>query len=230
MPAPLRRSLGALILCSAALGAQPAGESIADRVVGVVDDDPILASDMGRIIALGLMEPLEGEDESSFQSRVLERLIEQRLRSHEIERHGFQELPLSEVNQASEELVASFGSEAEYQRRLHELGLTEEAVREILAAQLLVLVFVEERLGPRVFVSLDSISEYYEKTLVPEMRRRGEPVPELGAVREQIRTVLREERLNREVELWTEELAFRADIVRYLDERPDELPAVVEIP
>jgi hypothetical protein len=230
MSAALRLSLGVLVLWSSALLAQEPEGSVADRVVAVVDDDPILASDMDRAVAFGLVRREPGEDEGAFEVRVLDLLIQERLRSHEIERHGFQEVPLSEVNQAYEDLVAGFPSQAEFERRLDELGLTEAAVKEILARQLLVLVFVEERLGPRVFVTLDNISDYYEGTLVPEMRRRGEPVPEPSAVREQIRTVLREQRLNREIELWTEELAFRADVIRYLEERPEELPPVVEIP
>ena len=199
----------------------------ADRIVAVVDEDPILASDLARAVAFGMVERLEDEEESAYERRVLDRLIEERLRFHEIDRYGFQELPLEEVSRSYGELRRGFGSRQAFDAELEELGLSEEQVKEVLARQLLVLVFVEERLGPRVFVSLDDIRQYYDETLAPAMRRQGRPVPELPEVREQIRTVLREQRLNEEIEVWTRELELQADIVSYLDERPDELPPPV---
>jgi len=223
----LRPLLGVLLLASGIAVAQAPQGTPADRIVAVVDDDPLLASDLSRAIAFGLTERLDEEEDDAYQRRVLDRLIEEKLRFHEIDRFGFQELPLEEVSRSFNELRRGFPSQEAFDSKLEELGLTEEQLKEILARQLLVLVFVEERLGPRVFVSLDSIREYYEETLVPTMRRRGRPVPELDEVREQIRTVLREARLNEEIEAWTRELELRADIVSYLEERPAELPPLV---
>jgi len=230
MPLCLRLSLGALLICTGVAAAQPPEGVLADRIVAVVDDDPILASDLHRAVAFGLVEQLGSEEDEAFRARVLERLIEEKLRFHEIDRYGFQEVPLDEVNRSFAEVKDLFANERAFADKLEELGLTEERVKELLARRLLVLVFVEERLGPRVFVSVDSIEEYYRQTLVPTMRQRGNPVPELGEVREQIRDVLRQERLNEEIENWTRELELRADIVNHLDERPVELPPVVGRP
>jgi hypothetical protein len=46
-------------------------------------------------------------------------------------------------------------------------------------------------------------------------------------VREEIRAVLREMRLNEEIERWTEELRQEADIVDYFDDPREELPPLV---
>ena len=46
------------------------------------------------------------------------------------------------------------------------------------------------------------------------------------AIRERIRGVLKEQRLNRELESWTEELRREADIVDHFDSTHGELPAV----
>lgn len=219
--------LGVLLLAAGIAAAQGPEGVPQDRIVAVVDDDPILASDLGRAVAFGMVERLEDEEDADYERRVLDRLIEERLRFHEIDRYGFQELPLEEVSRGYEDLQRRFGSRAAFDAKLEELGLTEDQVREVLARQLLVLVFVEERLGPRVFVSLDDIRQYYDDTLVPTMRRQGSEVPELPRVREEIRTVLREQRLNEEIEVWTGELALQADIVNYLEERPSELPPPV---
>ena len=80
-----------------------------------------------------------------------------------------------------------------------------------------VLIFVEERLGPRVFVGMAEIRGYYEEVLIPRLEEEGTEIPPLDEVREEIRAVLREERLNEELDLWTEQLRQDADIVDSLD-------------
>src|SRR5256885_16119909 len=71
-------------------GAGTAGQNtLRDRVLAIVDEDPILESDVLRIIALGLAQPKPGEAEGEFRRRVLAQLIEDRLRFHEIDRFGF---------------------------------------------------------------------------------------------------------------------------------------------
>ena len=52
----------------------------------------------------------------------------------------------------------------------------------------------------------------------------GETAPPLPEVREQIRAVIREQRLNEEIDRWTEELRIEADIDDFFDAPLDELP------
>ena len=53
--------------------------------------------------------------------------------------------------------------------------------------------------------------------LAPRLRREGEPVPPIEEVREEIREVLRQERLNEELARWTAELRREADVRDHLD-------------
>ena len=55
--------LGLLLATTA--GGQPS--EMVDRVVAVVDEEPILDSDLDRVIGLGLAELGEGEDENAFR-------------------------------------------------------------------------------------------------------------------------------------------------------------------
>ena len=158
---------------------------------------------------------------------MLEETIDVRLRFHEVDRFGLDRLPVSEVEAQYERIRGRFPDQDAFEAELTRLGLSPEQLKGILVRQLMVLSFVEERLGPSVFVSLDDIRTYYDDVLVPEMERRGERAPQIGEVREQIRAVLREQRLNEEIERWTDELERRADITRYLDREDRELPPVV---
>jgi len=203
-----------------------AAPQLVDRILAVVDEDPILASDVERVIGLGIAERGSGEDDRALRRRVLDELIEQRLRFHEVDRFGFTDVPVSEIQARFAEIRGRFPSPEAFRARLAELGMDEEGVRQLVARQLMVLTYVEERLGVRVFVGLDEIRAYYEQTLVPEMRRQGKPVPPVEEVREQIRGVLKEQRLNEELARWTEELRRQADVIDHFDSVHQELPAI----
>lgn len=199
-----------------------------DRVMAVVDEDPILASELERVIVLGLVQPREGESNEAFRRRVLDALVEERLRFHEIDRYGFEQVPVDQVEKEMAAIRGRFPSDEAYRKALRDLGMTQQALRQLVARQLMVLTHVDEQLGPRVFVSLDDITAYYRNVLTPEMQKQGAEVPPIEDVRDQIRAVLKEQRLNQELDKWTEELRRAADIQVYFDTPADELPPVVK--
>jgi peptidyl-prolyl cis-trans isomerase SurA len=211
-----------LVLVSGFSTAQDA--ALLDRIVAVVDDDPILESDLDRVIGLGLVQRQDDESERAFRRRALDRLVEEALRFHEIDRFGFSEIQLEDVELAYREIESRYENEDEFLRVLEALSMTPEELRQLVARQLMVLTYVDERLGPRVFVSSDDIEAYYVDTLVPELESRQASVPDLDEVREQIREVVKQQRLDEELERWTEELRQEADIEDYFDEIASELP------
>ena len=209
----------------------PRAPTLVDRVVAVVDEDPILDSDIERVVRLGLLPEIAGETSAGRRRRALDLAIEQKLRLHEVDRFGFEETPLELLDRQMEETRSRFPSEEAFRAELSRLGLDETALRQLLARQLSVLAYVEERLGPRVFVSVDDIGHYYNEELVPELRRNGAgaaEIPALESVRESIRAVLRERRLNEEIDRWTADLRSKADVVDYLDREARPLPPLVE--
>lgn len=218
--------MAAAALSSTPVPAQPtaAPATLVDRVLAVVDEDPILASDVEQAIGLGLETRRAGEGDEALRRRVLDALIEQRLRFHEVDRFGFTEVPVEEIEDRYGAIRARFTSQEAFRRRLREIGLSEEGLRQLVARQLMVLTYVEERVGARVFVALDDIRAYYDAVLVPEMRRTGAAVPPIEEVREQIRGVLREQRLNEEIERWTAGLRAAADVVDHFERAARELP------
>lgn len=220
-----------LALAAPAL-AQPAAPQknvLKDRVLAVVDEDPVLTSDVDRVVKLGLMKPNPGESEPAFRRRVLNSLLEELLRFHEIDRYGFVQVPVEEIEENVAKIRVQFADEAAFKKALKEVGLDLQGLRQLVARQLLVLTYVDERLGARVFVSLDDISKYYRNVLTPEMQKGGQPVPPLDEVREEIREVLKQQRMNQELEKWTEELRAAADVVIHPDEAGNKpLPPVVK--
>jgi hypothetical protein len=216
------------VLAIALSSGEASGLTLVDRIVATVDDDPIFFSDIRRLIDLGLAERDDQESERQLERRVLEGLIEQKLRLHEIERYDFHPVPEAEMERQLGAVQSSFKAPGSFERRLLELGLGEEGLRQLLGRQLRVLAYIEERLGPKILVGFEDIQTYYESELLPALDAQGVGVPELSEVQEAIGQLLREVRFNEEIELWTLELRLQAEIVDFLERPGRELPPVRE--
>lgn len=205
-----------------------ADHTLVDRVVALVDEEAILLSDVERVIDLRLVAARPGESREELQQRVLDGLVDQRLRFQAADRFGFIDVSVDRIEEEVKKIAAGFDSRQELEARLRRAGLTEAELRQLVARQLMVLNFVDQRLGARVFVSLDDIRAYYDDELTPRMEQQGKTPPPLEEVREEIRGVLKERRLNEEIERWTEELRREADVQLFLDQPAESLPPVVD--
>lgn len=197
---------------------------LVDRIVAVVDQTPIFHSEIEQVIDLGLVERTEGESLDALRRRVLSELIDQRLRAQQVGRFGTRTVSIEEIETAVAELRAAYPSEEAFEEQLRRASATVEELRQIVARQLAEVDYVDRRLGPRVFISLEDIQSYYDEELVPALKEQGTEPPPLSEVRETIREVLRERRLNEEIERWTGELRREADIQILIDDYPDALP------
>ena len=219
-------ALGVLALANATQAQD--GHELVDRILAVVDDDPILQSDIDRLIALDPTLKASGLERERLDQRLLSELIDQRLRSHEVERYGFGDVPQALVDKQERAIEERFGSPAALDSALAGVGWTRRDLRIRLQRQLAVLTYVDELLGARVFVGIEEIQQHYDTVLIPELRQKGLEVPPLEEVREPIRELLRQERLNAELGRWTEELRAKADILNYFEREGGPLPALVE--
>jgi len=211
--APSRPDVAAKAAQAAAAKPAPGAPKLVDRVLAVVDEDPILQSDVDRAVKLGLQKPNPGEATEPFRRRVLNQLVEERLRSHEVDRFGFTEVPVETVEAEVAKIQKSFPDDRAFQKALAEVGLSLQGLRQRVTQQLLVLTYVDERLGPRVLIGSDEISKYYRTVLVPQMQKLGQPAPPPEEVRDQIREILKQQKLTAEMAKWTEELRNKADVV-----------------
>ena len=192
---------------------------LVDRVVALVNGDPILLSDVRR--ARSMAGPPGSAGSSGPTDReLLELIIDERVRLHEIERFEKVAVPLEEIDRQVDALRSDLGGEEALERMLADAGMSREDLRSTFARQLLVLSYIDERLGARVFVDLDDVEEYFDNELAPRLRAEGSDVPRLEDVREDIRALLRERRLDEEIEEWTRDLRREADIQDLLEEPP----------
>jgi peptidyl-prolyl cis-trans isomerase SurA len=209
--------------------AAPGAPKLVDKVLAVVDEDPILQTDVDRAIRLGFQKPEAGEKPDTFRRRVLSSLVDERIRSHEVDRFGFTEIPVEEVEAEVTRIQKTFPDDRAFQKALSEVGLTLQGLRQRVTQQLLVLTYVDERLGPRVLIGNDEISKYYRSVLTPQMQKLGQAPPPEPEVRDQIREILKQQKLNDEMKKWTDGLRAKADIVIHPEAGAEApLPPVVK--
>jgi len=184
-----RNALLALALCGATFTAANAERRPLDGVVAVVNDDIILASELGEEVSVRLYQlgPAAAKvtDIRAYTGEVLESMVDARLL---IQAADEQDIVVSKedikpyLDEELDRIRSAFASEAEYEAALAEYRMSEKDLvlryRKNLRDQLKIRRFTDLVLAPRVRVTEEEIRAYYES------HRAEIAVPELVTVRE----------------------------------------------
>ena len=219
-----RKSLLILIGLLAILAPAAKWETV-DRVVAEVGDQVITLTDLRWQIDLhDYRKPATEEEQHSLYREVLDQLINQSLIVRDISKTPFIDVSESELNRFVESYERRFASKEDLERRLREMGMQEQDLRQILRRQLAVNKFIELRFEPFVIILPDDIQEYYRDEYVPELEKKGLPVPDLSVVRETIRQILTVRRTTDQLEEWLQTARSRAQIRESLFPIPLDMP------
>jgi hypothetical protein len=177
---------------AAAQAPAPPRPEVVERIVAVVDERPLLLSDLRALMAVrGLAE---GE--------ALEAVIDERLMHLEASR-----LPQADVSPEEEDRALSLLLETRKHLRAE---APEPDLRRLLRRQLVILKYVEFRFRPQVRVGDDEVRKAWEE------EQAGRPAGSaLEDAQELIRARLERRALDERIEAWVRELRSRAD-VRYV--------------
>lgn len=200
----MKRSL-LIVLLSLSLVPAVRAQQVVDRIVARVNSDVITESDLNE---LGRFQKLVDGKEQTASERLRE-LVEQWMVSHEASFSGFQPPSSEEGAKALANLQKRIGSRAAFERKLNEVGLTEEQVKHMLERQIFLSRFLDYRFRPEVQVTEREIEQYYSQTLAPELKRAGRPVPPLESVADKIRELLVEKGISQRAAAWLEETRAR---------------------
>jgi peptidyl-prolyl cis-trans isomerase SurA len=207
------RALLLAILLSASASGLPA--VIIDRVAAVIDQQVITVSEITQMAELRFFPRKAGQTDDAYRRDILDALIAQSLRFRDVERFGAPDVSKDAIEARLLEIQKRFASPAEFDAALARAELTPDELRGLIKRQLQVEESIQERFAPLIFVSTDEIENYYRTTYSQERRQRGLPVPPLNQVTDDIRTLLRADRLQTEVTNWTTQLRARANVDIY---------------
>jgi hypothetical protein len=230
-PAKPSLRVGAVVLCSAAFCAAflslQAQQSLStspvviDRVVAVVNNQAILASDIEDEIRLSVLDPNRGGMGTLTPQRALEQLIGRTLIQQQIR----QEDELA-VAATPEELAARLkeirteipacvrvncATDEGWKAFLAAHDLSEERVEAYLRYRVEILRFIEERFRQGIRITPQEIESYYRNTLLPQYSKPSE-IPPLDKVSQRIQEILLQQHVNALFEDWLNNLRKQGDI------------------
>ena len=166
-------TLLALALVGASFTAANAERRALDGIVAVVNDDVILASELGEEVSVRLYQlgpaAAKVRDMRAYTAEVLESMIDARLL---IQAADEQDIVVSKedirpyLEEELERIRSAFSTEAEYEAALAEYGMSEKDLvlryRKNLRDQLKIRRFTDAVLAPRVKVTEEDVRDYYE--------------------------------------------------------------------
>jgi hypothetical protein len=103
--------------------------------------------------------------------------------------------------------------DAKWSATLIRYGLSEVELRELVTNQIEILKFMEFRVRPLVRVSRAEVDEYYTSTLVPQVMAEGQTPEPVEVMTQKIRELLVEQKMNREMEKWLENLRTQSQVL-----------------
>jgi hypothetical protein len=210
MPLIVALLLGAIPLV------RPAEGQIIDRIAAIVEDEAVTTSEISQFRIVRIFQQRPDESDAAYDRRILDSMIAQMLRYRDVIRFGGVDVSSSEIENRVRRIAERFPSEEAFREALEFAEVSIERLHSIIRRQIQVEAYIEERFSPMIFVSLEEIERYYRDVWVVERLDRDLPLLPLSAVREEIRTRLKREQLEEEIDRWTQELRDRANVDIYL--------------
>jgi hypothetical protein len=208
----IRVFLLSLIMASAA--GMPAAQEIVDRIAARIENDVILLSDIRALSRYQLF--LDGKSETDPQ--ILERLIDQWIVRTEAEVSRFPRPSDAEIERGLDGVRKSFTSSEEYEARKKHGGLSDAEIRDMVAAQLYLSNYLDSRFRPGVQIDPKTIEDFYQKSVVPRAKARGQEPPPLDEARDYIQEALVQRGINDQADQWLIESKARLHVEKLLEE------------
>ncbi len=179
-----------------------------DAVAARIDTDVITESEVRE---LGDFQKLV-DGSSKSRDEIIRELSDQWVVRGEAETARYPHPSEKDIDNAYAQLARQFPSTAEFDKRRAEAGLTEDAVRRQLAAQLYLSRFLDFRFRPAAQVDDDAVKKYYDEQFAPQLKAKGEAVPPLDKVQETIREVLIQREITDRANQWLDDTRARLEI------------------
>jgi hypothetical protein len=192
--------------------AAPPGTFAIDGVAVRIEDDIILESEVRELA--NFQQLVDGTPKP--RSEVIQELTDQWIVRGEAKTALFPDPSKDDVNRAYADFVKQFASPEDFKTRYAAAGLTEAAVRRMVAQQLYLSRFLDYRFRPTAQVTREQIEAYYQNEFVPKLKAANQAVPALDEVADTIREILIQRSINDNSAKWLDDTRthLRIDIVQ----------------
>ncbi len=203
----------------------PAGPVVLDRVVAVVGEQAVMASEVEQEMRFAAFAPNAEPATDNTPQRALQRLIDRLLIDEQRSlQPGAAEPTQQQVDAAISAMRASIPACAHYQcstaagwqRFVTDHGFTQQEVEARVRDELAILKFIDMRFSVAARVPASAVQQYFNDVLRPQLIQRHAAVPQLAQVAARIRDILRQQQISAMLDQWLKGLRAE-DHVRILD-------------
>ena len=197
----------------------PAGPTVVDRVVAVVNSRAILWSDVTSEQRFAILDPKIARrltPQSALQRLISRTLIQQQIRQEDMSTAQPSDEEVQErLHQVRIDLPAcaamNCATDVGWQKFLTTHDLTAKQVEDYLRLRLEILRFIEVRFRQGIRISPQDTEAYYRDKLVPQYPK-GAAIPPLKEVATRIEEILLEEQVNAYFTAWLDNLRKQGDV------------------
>lgn len=196
----------------------PGPAVVLDRIAAVVGDDVILESEIRKLVGVEYVPRRPGESDAAYRDRVLDVRVVEVLRDRQLRKTGGIEPKKEDVDARVAALEARVVKERgePLDAILARAGATRAELAAFVKRGMMLESFVRERLAPAIKATDAEVRAYYEGPFREEARAKGlATVPSYEEVAEAVRELVRERKLNAEVDRWTAQLRNETRILIY---------------
>lgn len=203
------------ILMTLLLSALPGSQQVADRIVALVDEEPVLLSE---VYQLSRLEEMGEADLNEMLQNRLEGLINRKLMLQEIRVLRVFRVTTAEVEAVRQQYLERLG-EIAFGDRLREAGISGEEFNSLIREGILIEKFIEYKFRRGISISSKEQRDYYNTEFVEDLRTKGieeNDIPSFNRVQEEIEAVLIERRVTERLQTWlTNQRAQAQIVIRY---------------
>jgi len=188
--------------------AAPGGTQVVDGVAARIEDDILTDSEVRELAAF--QQLVDGR--SKPRGELIRELADQWIVRGEADAAKYPQPSADDVERAFAQLAGQFSSPEEFKSRCAAVGLSEAAVRRMLAEQLYLSRFLDYRFRPAAQVDQTQLQKYYDDEFARQLKARGQAVPPLEEVEDTIREVLVQRQINERAQQWLDNTRDRLKI------------------
>ena len=197
----------------------PATGTLVDQVIGVVNGDLVLESDVEEERRFEAFEPFSSPGGFS-RERSIARLVDRTLILQQAKLQPEQLVTLAEAKKQLQSLRKDLPACKQYhcetdtgwEKFVHDQGFTMNELAERWQQRMEILRFIEMRFRAGIDITPEEIKAYYEKTMLPEYARVGASAPKLEVLSDRIQEVLLEQRVSSLLSDWLQSLKAQGNV------------------
>lgn len=204
-----------LLFFSQLSGAQTLVREPVEEVVAVVDRTPLLLSDIDLAELIVLIDRPIGATDADYRSALLEARIQLEIQFRDLEATGVLYRLELDVAGVRRSILSAAGDMDSLSLKLAEAGLGDADIDELALRICASNAYAEQRLRPRISVTLQEIETAY-RSLAVELESQGEIAPPLTSVQDQLHRLIAERKLNDEIERWVTRALEEREVTRFV--------------